>query len=158
MQYLHLYHIRRSFDTLTLQKGILGQKRCSDVSMQVSHILSRALNPFGMQASTRGNPDMVLKWDTQVAMKPPAFDQDDHVQSQDEFLDIAVVSRGGRLNSGWKKVSCALGFRIVLMWLPCAPVIMHCLHFMCKCTATYLFAYSVPEQQFVSASNTAPVC
>lgn len=60
-----------------------------------------------MQASTRGNPDMVLKWDTQVAMKPPAFDQDDHVQSQDEFLDIAVVSRGGRLNSGWKKVYSA---------------------------------------------------
>lgn len=57
-----------------------------------------------MQASTRGSPDMVTKWDTQVAMKPPAFDQDDHVQSQDQFLDIAVVSRGGRLNSGWKKV------------------------------------------------------
>ncbi|KAL3161715.1 hypothetical protein ABBQ38_008813 [Trebouxia sp. C0009 RCD-2024] len=55
------------------------------------------------QASTRGSPDMVTKWDTQVAMKPPAFDQDDHVQSQDQFLDIAVVSRGGRLNSGWKK-------------------------------------------------------
>lgn len=47
---------------------------------------------------------MVIKWDTHMAMKPPAFDQDDHVQSQDEFLDIAVVSRGGRLNSGWKKV------------------------------------------------------
>ena len=57
-----------------------------------------------MQASTRGNPEMVLKWDGQVAMKPIAFDQDDHVRSEDAFLDIAVVSRGGRLNSGWKKV------------------------------------------------------
>ena len=47
---------------------------------------------------------MVLKWDTQIALKPIAFDQDDHVRSEDEFLDIAVVSRGGRLNSGWKKV------------------------------------------------------
>lgn len=59
---------------------------------------------YCLQASTRASPEMVLKWDTQVAMKPPAFDQDDHVQSQDQFLDIAVVSRGGRLNSGWKKV------------------------------------------------------
>ncbi len=57
-----------------------------------------------MQASTRGNPEMVLKWDTQLALKPIAFDQDDHVCSEDAFLDIAVVSRGGRLNSGWKKV------------------------------------------------------
>ncbi len=57
-----------------------------------------------MQASTRGNPEMVLKWDSQLAMKPIAFDQDDHVRSEDAFLDIAVVSRGGRLNSGWKKV------------------------------------------------------
>lgn len=55
------------------------------------------------QASTRGNPEMVLKWDSQLAMKPIAFDQDDHVRSEDSFLDIAVVSRGGRLNSGWKK-------------------------------------------------------
>lgn len=47
---------------------------------------------------------MVLKWDSQQAMKPIAFDQDDHVRSEDSFLDIAVVSRGGRLNSGWKKV------------------------------------------------------
>lgn len=47
---------------------------------------------------------MVLKWDSQMAMKPIAFDQDDHVRSEDSFLDIAVVSRGGRLNSGWKKV------------------------------------------------------
>jgi hypothetical protein len=57
-----------------------------------------------MQASTRGDPEMVLKWDSQMAMKPIAFDQDDHVRSEDAFLDIAVVSRGGRLNSGWKKV------------------------------------------------------
>ncbi|DBA79564.1 TPA: hypothetical protein ACH3X1_008259 [Trebouxia sp. C0004] len=55
------------------------------------------------QASTRGNPEMVLKWDSQMALKPIAFDQDDHVRSEDAFLDIAVVSRGGRLNSGWKK-------------------------------------------------------
>ena len=47
---------------------------------------------------------MVLKWDSQIALKPIAFDQDDHVRSEDEFLDIAVVSRGGRLNSCWKKV------------------------------------------------------
>ena len=47
---------------------------------------------------------MVLKWDSQQAMKPVAFDQDDHVRSQDSTLDIAVVSRGGRLNSTWKKV------------------------------------------------------
>lgn len=59
---------------------------------------------MSMQASTRGNPEMVLKWDSQLAMKPIAFDQDDHVRSEDSFLDIAVVSRGGRLNSGWKKV------------------------------------------------------
>lgn len=55
------------------------------------------------KASTRGSPEMVLKWDSQQAMKPIAFDQDDHVRSEDSFLDIAVVSRGGRLNSGWKK-------------------------------------------------------
>lgn len=50
---------------------------------------------------------MVARWDSQQAMKPPAFDQDDYVTSVDGLLDIAVTSRGGRLNSGWKKV-CTL--------------------------------------------------
>ena len=58
-----------------------------------------------LQATTRGSPEMVAKWDSQQALKPPAFDQDDCVTSVDGLLEIAVTSRGGRLNSGWKKVS-----------------------------------------------------
>lgn len=50
---------------------------------------------------------MVAKWDSQQALKPPAFDQDDHVTSVDGQLDIAVTCRGGRLNMGWKKVTVA---------------------------------------------------
>lgn len=59
---------------------------------------------------------MVAKWDSQQAMKPPAFDQDDHVTSVDGLLDIAVTSRGGRLNSGWKKVSHACKRHICTSW------------------------------------------
>lgn len=55
---------------------------------------------------------MVAKWDLQQALKPPAFDQDDYVTSVDGLFDIAVTSRGGRLNMGWKKASPGVWIQI----------------------------------------------
>lgn len=55
---------------------------------------------------------MVSKWDSQQALKPPAFDQDDYVTSVGGHFDVAVTSRGGRLNMGWKKASSRIWTQI----------------------------------------------